>query len=237
MTLMIYPRHIWNVQYNARSNRGHPPTPNIAPATKNGSHDWCSSMTCPVQCAEHQKSSSNTKYCTCHDKWHPMISENFLENDWNVICNAGAIQTWSNMIRVWSDHEPVSPQPAAELRLLFALTARILYIKCNISRSGYHSTFHQVLPLPRKVTVELHQILHLPGRLNVQLHQILRLPRKVTVELHQILHLPRKLSVQLECNVIKYWPATKILLFFDSTILWLSDLVRISEVSQLPLIK
>ena len=36
MTLMIDVRHIWNVIYNARSNRHHPPTsPNTAPATQN----------------------------------------------------------------------------------------------------------------------------------------------------------------------------------------------------------
>ena len=38
MNLMIDPRHIWNVQYNAQSNRSHPPTwPNTVPATKNES--------------------------------------------------------------------------------------------------------------------------------------------------------------------------------------------------------
>ena len=36
MTVMIDRAHIWNVIYNARSNRHHPPTsPNIAPATQN----------------------------------------------------------------------------------------------------------------------------------------------------------------------------------------------------------
>ena len=36
MTLMIDACHIWNVIYNARSNRHHPPTsPNTAPATQN----------------------------------------------------------------------------------------------------------------------------------------------------------------------------------------------------------
>ena len=35
MNLMIDPRHIWNVIYNARSKQSHPPTsPNTAPATK-----------------------------------------------------------------------------------------------------------------------------------------------------------------------------------------------------------
>ena len=37
-------RHIWNIIYNARSNRTHHPTsPNTAPATLNDSHDWCPS--------------------------------------------------------------------------------------------------------------------------------------------------------------------------------------------------
>ena len=36
MTVMIDARHIWNVIYNAQSNRHHPPTsPDIAPATQN----------------------------------------------------------------------------------------------------------------------------------------------------------------------------------------------------------
>ena len=49
MNLMIDPHHIWNVIYNARSNKSHPPTsPNTAPATQNESHDW---------------------YCACHAKW------------------------------------------------------------------------------------------------------------------------------------------------------------------------
>ena len=54
MTLMIDLRHIWNVIYNAQSNRHHPPTsPNTAPATQNDSHDWSAShMERHLQCAE-----------------------------------------------------------------------------------------------------------------------------------------------------------------------------------------
>ena len=72
MTVMIDPRHIWNVIYNARSNRSHNPTsPNTAPATQNESHDWSEShMKRHLQCAEQQESQSNfTKHCTCHSKW------------------------------------------------------------------------------------------------------------------------------------------------------------------------
>ena len=48
--------------------------------------------------------------------------------------------------------------------------------KYNISRSGYHSKFHRILRLPRKVAF--------------QLHRILRLPRKVTLERHQFFFTP-----------------------------------------------
>ena len=53
--------------------------------------------------------------------------------------------------------------------------------KYNISRSGYHSKFHRILRLPRKVTLELHQILRRPRKVTLALHQILRLPRKMNL--------------------------------------------------------
>ena len=63
---------VWNVIYNARNNKSHPPTsPNTAPAMQNESHDWSAShMKRHLQCAEQQESFSNfTKYCACHAKW------------------------------------------------------------------------------------------------------------------------------------------------------------------------
>ena len=76
MNLMIDPLRIWNVIYNARSNRSHPQTsPNTAPATKNESHDWSESHMKSHLYAEQQESSSNfTKYCTCHEKWISWLS-------------------------------------------------------------------------------------------------------------------------------------------------------------------
>ena len=51
-TRMLDRRHIWNVIYNARSNRCHHPTsPNTAPATQNDSHAWSPShMKRHLQC-------------------------------------------------------------------------------------------------------------------------------------------------------------------------------------------
>ena len=76
MNLMHDVHHIWNVIYNARSNRHHPPTsPNTAPATQNESHSWCPShMKRHLQCAEQQASPFNlTKCCACHAKWQSKI--------------------------------------------------------------------------------------------------------------------------------------------------------------------
>ena len=132
MTRIIYPRDIWNVIYNARRNRHHPPTsPNTAPATQNDSHDWSSShMKRHLQCAEQQASPSNlTKYCACHAKLHSKIKEKFAENSWSVNSNARPIRPWSehdpSMIRPWTRHLA----PARSPRLLFALRRRILYWK------------------------------------------------------------------------------------------------------------
>ena len=100
------------------------------------------------------------------------------------------------MIRAWSEHDPTmkpSVRNPPRNRGYLSRPPRAFCIeKYNISRSGYHSKFHRVLRLPRKVTLELHQILRLPRKVTLALHQILRLPRKVTLQLHQILRLPWK---------------------------------------------
>ena len=40
--------------------------------------------------------------------------------------------------------------------------------KYNISRSSYHSKFHRILRLPRKVTLQLYQIQRLPRKMTLQ---------------------------------------------------------------------
>ena len=132
MNVMIDPHHIWNVIYNAGSNKHHPPTsPNTAPATQNECHDWATSqMKRHLQCAEQQATPSNlTKYCACRAKWPPKIRQKVAENSWNVISNA-------RPIREWSEHDPRmirprkrKPQPAALPRLLFALPWSRFYWK------------------------------------------------------------------------------------------------------------
>ena len=197
-TLMIDPCHIWNVISNARSNWSLPPTsPNTVPATKNDSHDWSSShMKCYLQGAEQQESASNlTKDCACHKKWlswlilftHEMLftrrgatgvslqphkilrlpEKKWLS--WLILkCYLqGAEQqvSLSNITKYCACHEKWE----AENRGYFSsLPGAFCMEKYNMSRSGYHSKFHQYcvchdkwqlnftkLRLPRQVTVEL----------------------------------------------------------------------------------
>ena len=154
MNVMIEAHHRWNVIYNARSNRQHPLTsPNTAPATQNECHDWgTSQMKRHLQCAEQQSTPSNlTKYCACHAKWPPNIWQKFAENSWSGISNA-------RPIRPWSEHDPTmirprkrKPQCATEATFSHSPGADSIE-NYNVSRSGYHSKFHHMLRLPRKVT-------------------------------------------------------------------------------------
>ena len=93
--VMIDPHHIWNVIYNARSDRHLIPTSaNTAPATQKECHDWSAShMKRHLQCAERQASTSNlTKYCACHAKLQSQIFETCTENSWSCISNARPIR-------------------------------------------------------------------------------------------------------------------------------------------------
>ena len=149
MTLMIDLRHIWNVIYNARSNRHHPPTsPNTAPATQK---------------------------CT------PKSKRNSPRTVEASIPMRGRFDHDPTMIRPWSDHELVISHPPVRRGYFSRFGDAFCIENYNISRSGYLSKFHQILCLPRKVTLQDHQILRLPRKVALQDHQMLRLPRKVTL--------------------------------------------------------
>ena len=238
VTLMSDVRHIWNVIYNARSNRTHPPTsPNTAPATQNDSHEWCPShMKRHLQCAEQQVSPSNlTKCCACHEKWHAWLIlvtygtsftmrgttgitlqphqilrlprkialqnlRKFVENSWSVNSNA-------RPIRPWSDHELVISHPPVRRGYFWRFGDAFCIENYNISRSGYLPRFHQILCLPRKVTLQHHQMLRLPRKVTLQDHQILPLPRKGGLQDHQMLRLPWKVTLNcyLTAHLLVIW--------------------------------
>ena len=130
-----------------------------------------------------------------------MTVQNLKEICWKRMKRHFQCAADPRMIRPWSDHDPrMKPSvrnPPRNRGYLSRPPRAFCIEKYNISRSGYHSKFHRILRLPRKVTLALHQILRLPRTVTLALHPILRLPRKVTLELHQILRLPRKVTLEL----------------------------------------
>ena len=118
-----------------------------------------------------------------------MTVQNLKEICWKRMKRHFQCAADPSMIREWSEHDPrMKPSvrnPPRNRGYLSRPPREFCIEKYNISRSGYHSKFHRILRLPRKVTLELHQILRLPRKVTLELHQILRLPRKVTLELHQ----------------------------------------------------
>ena len=148
MNLMIDPRHIWNVIYNARSNRSHNPTsPNTAPATQNESHDWSAShMKRHLQCAEQQESQSNfTKQCACHAKWISWLIRVSHETSFTM---RGATR--------------VTLQPHQILRL-----PRKMNLMSWLIRVTYETSF--TMRGATNVTRQVHQILRLPRKMNLMI--------------------------------------------------------------------
>ena len=179
-------------------------SPSTAPATKNDSTALSSShMKRHFQCAEQQVSLSNlAKYCACHEKWHCKMSKKIPKNRWNVISNAGPIRPWSDhdpsMIRAWSENENANRNPPRKWGYFARSPEAFSIVKYNVLHPILQSNFHQILRLPRKVTLQLHQVLRLLRKVPLERHhQVLHLPRKVTLELHQVVHLPRKVTLEL----------------------------------------
>ena len=186
-THLLNHHHVWNLIYNAGSNRCHHPTsPNTAPATQNDSHAWSSShMKHHFQCAEQQVSRSNlTKYCACHEKWHCKISKKIQKKGETSFPMRSRSEHDPTMIRAWSDHENANRNPPRKWGYFSSSPRAFSIVKHNVSRPILHSNLHQILRLLRKVTLERHQVLHLPRKVTLELHQVLHLPRKVTLELH-----------------------------------------------------
>ena len=94
----------------------------------------------------------------------------------------------SSMIRGYSEHEIAISHPPLRRPYSSDLGDEFCIEKYNISRSGYLPKSHQMLRLPRKVTVHLLERLRPPRKVTVHLDQILRL----TLHLHHLLRLHEK---------------------------------------------
>ena len=100
-----------------------------------------------------------------------MTVQNLKEICWKRMKRHFQCAADPRMIRPWSDHDPTmkpSVRNPPRNRGYLSRPPRAFCIeKYNISRSGYHSKFHRILRLPRKVTLALHQILRLPRKVTL----------------------------------------------------------------------
>ena len=149
MNLMIDPHRIWNVIYNARSNRHHPPTsPNTAPATQNESHDWSS----PYHIWNViYNARSNSQHPSTSPNTAPATATQNESHDWST----------SHMKR----HLQCAEQQASPSNLTkycachakwISWLIRITYETSFTMRGATGITFqpHQILRLPRKMTTQ-----------------------------------------------------------------------------------
>ena len=216
LALMIDPRHIWNLIYNARSNRGYPPTSsNSAPATQNDSHDWSAShMKRYLQCVEQQRCLSNiTHYCACHAKWL----------SWLILVTYETLITLRGATKVTFQHHQILRLPR---KLALMIDPRHIWNLIYNARSnrGYPPTSSNSAPATQNDSHDwsashmkrylqcveqqrcLSNITHycachakwLSWLILVTYETLftLRGATKVTLQHHQILRLPRKLTLQ-----------------------------------------
>ena len=132
--------------------------------------------------------SPNTAPATTHDSPN---SQKFGKTAEPSYTRRGRSEHDPRMIRPWSCQS--ATRRATEVT--FHAQHAVSFEKYNIPRSGYHSKFHQMLPLRQKVTPQHHHILHQPQKVTLVLHQTMHLPQKVTLALQQIVHLPRKVTI------------------------------------------
>ena len=199
---MIDPHHIWNVIYNARSNKRQPPTSaNTVPSMQNESHDWSAShMKHHLQCAEQQTSPSNlTKYCACHAKWISWLIRITYETSFTMRGATG-----------------ITLQPHQILRQPRKMNLMIdPHCICNVIYNARSNRHH---PPTSPNTAPATQNESWLIRITYETSFTMRGATGITLQPHQILRLPRKMNVMIDrahiWNVIsnarsnRYQPAT-----------------------------
>ena len=191
-------------------------------------------MTRHLHWAEKHESPSNiTKYHTSSSNITlamKMTLQNMRHIFWKRLkryLQCGADPT---MIRQRSEHEPAVRNPSNN----WAHFSRSPFCveKWYISLSGYHSKFHD-----EKWQLNWNQIRHLPKKNTVQLEcnfmKYCACHEKWQLDRTKYRTWNENWMCNLSATSPNTAPATKSILFFCSTILWLCDVVRISEVSQL----
>ena len=111
----------------------------------------------------HSPNSPNTAPATKNDR--PESQRNLLKTDETSFPMRGRSENDPSM-------KPSVRNPPRNRGYLSRPPRAFCIEKYNISRSGYHSKFHRILRLPRKVTLALHQILRLPRKMTLMINPL-----------------------------------------------------------------
>ena len=181
--VMIDPSLVWNVSYNARSDRNHPATsPNSTPATQKECHDWsASNMKRHLQCAEQQTSPSNlTKYCACHAKWISWLIRITYETSFTMRGATG-----------------ITFQPHQILRLPRKMN--LMIDPHHIWNVIYNARSNRHHPPTSRNTAPAHaKSISWLIRITYETSFTMRGAKGITLQPHQILRLPRKMNLMID---------------------------------------
>ena len=194
-THILSPHHIWNVIYNARSNRCHDPTsPNTAPVTNEMQHH--------LQCEEQQVSRSNlTKYCACHAERLAYLSSSHMKP--HLQCAEQQVSR-SNLTKYCACHAErltylviityetsftmrgatgvtIQPHQIHAERLTYLI---IIHMKRQCAANVTIQPYHCAATKNDWTALSSHKSFPMRGAtgVTIQPHQILRLPRKMTLQ-------------------------------------------------------
>ena len=161
INVMIDRANIWNVIYNARSDRHHP-------------------ATSPKFCACHPKWHSQILEKFAENGWS-VISNARTIRPWS--------ENDPSMIRPWKRKpQPAPPRrllfALARSRFYWKLQHFPLRLSFQLSPNACHENWHmnftKCCTCHKKVTHEFHQMLYPPQKVTRELHQMLRLPQSAT---------------------------------------------------------
>ena len=177
---MIDVRRIWNVIYNARSNRSHPPTSrNTAPTTQNDCDDWSAShMKRHLQWAEQQESQSIfTKYCTCHAKWMPSVIRVTYKTSFPMRGASKVTLQTHQLLRL-----PRKMNLMIDPRHIWNVIYNARSNRVDASNFTKYCACHaKCISWLIRVSYETSFRMRGASKVNLEPHQILRLPRKMNL--------------------------------------------------------
>ena len=163
-SVMIDLHHIWNVIYNAQSNRHQPPTsPNTAPATQNCSPKSLRNVLKTAEVAFPMRDRSET-VPTMIREWSDHDPTLKTQN-WTRRVAKATFRTRQEQILL-----KITTFPAPAIIPNFTTCCachekwHMNFTTCCACHEKWHMNFTTMLRLPRKVTHELHQMLRLPRK-------------------------------------------------------------------------